>query len=73
MATDCLYGINAVLFVLALRDGELSLLYPIIALTYVWVSLLSVYYFHESMNPLKVTGLVVIVAGVAILGRGGKR
>lgn len=69
----CLYGINAVLFVLALREGELSLLYPIIALTYVWVSILSVYYFHESMNALKITGLVVIVAGVAILGRGGRR
>ena len=69
----CLYGINTVLFVLALREGELSLLYPIIALTYVWVSILSIYYFHESMNVLKVAGLVVIVVGVAILGRGGRR
>ena len=29
------------MLVLALRDGELSMLYPIIALTYVWVTLLS--------------------------------
>jgi hypothetical protein len=26
---------------------------------------------HEVMNPLRVTGLVVIVAGVAVLGLGG--
>jgi hypothetical protein len=29
-----------VLMVFALRDGELSILYPIIALTYVWVTIL---------------------------------
>ena len=30
-----LYGLNTLLMVLALRKGELSMLYPIIALTYV--------------------------------------
>ena len=38
---------------LALRDGELSLLYPVIALTYVWVTVLSLVIFHEAMNPFK--------------------
>ena len=37
-----LYGLGAVLFTLALRDGELSVLYPVISLTYVWVAILSV-------------------------------
>jgi multidrug transporter EmrE-like cation transporter len=64
-----LYGISTVLLVLALRDGELSILYPVIALTYVWVTLLSYYYLHERLGPLKVTGIAVIVAGVAIIGR----
>src|ERR1019366_10762410 len=47
------YGVqsgNALLLILALRDGELSMLYPIIALTYVWVNLLSIYFFHEHIN-----------------------
>ena len=36
------YGASTLLLILALRDGELSLLYPVISLTYVWVVALSV-------------------------------
>ena len=68
----CLYGMNTVLMVFALRDGELSILYPIIALTYVWVTILSVIFFHESLNIFKVSGIAVVVAGVAVLGRRGE-
>ena len=68
-----LYGINTLLLVLALRDGELSMLYPIIALTYVWVTLLSYTLLHEPQNPYKNLGIATIVAGVAVLGRGGRK
>ena len=68
-----LYGIFAALMVYALRHGELSLLYPIIALTYVWVTILSVLVFHETITPLKGIGIAIIVCGVAVLGRGGSR
>ena len=67
----CLYGVFTVLFVYALRHGELSILYPLIALGYVWVTITAVVAFHETLNPLKVIGLAVIVAGVAVLGWGG--
>ncbi len=65
-----LYGINTLLLVLALREGELSMLYPIIALTYVWVTLLSYTLLHEPPNALKNAGVAAIVIGVAVLGRG---
>jgi multidrug transporter EmrE-like cation transporter len=68
----CLYGMNTVLMVFALRDGELSILYPIIALTYVWVTVLSVVFFHEALNVFKLLGVAVVVLGVAVMGRGGK-
>ena len=68
----CLYGIFTVLFVYALRHGEVSVLYPLIALGYVWVTILSVVVFHEAMNPLKVVAITIIVAGVSVLGWGGK-
>jgi multidrug transporter EmrE-like cation transporter len=67
-----LYGISTVLLVLALREGELSLLYPVIALTYVWVTLLSLVVFHDRVNPIKLAGIAIIVVGVAVLGRGQK-
>ena len=65
-----MYGISMVLLVLALRHGELSALYPVIALTFVWVTILSVVVFHESLNAWKLIGIALIITGVATLGRG---
>jgi multidrug transporter EmrE-like cation transporter len=68
-----LYGLMTMLFVVALKDEQLSILYPIIALTYVWVALLSVVIFSEVITPFKLAGLGAIVAGVAVLGTDRKR
>lgn len=68
-----LYGIGTILLILALRDGELSVLYPVISLTFVWVTLLSSYLFHEPITATKLAGITIIVCGVAILGFGGKK
>ncbi len=69
----CLYGMSTVLLVLALKKGQLSLLYPVISLTYVWVTILSVMVFREVMNPFKLAGIVLIVAGVGVLGLDGRK
>jgi multidrug transporter EmrE-like cation transporter len=73
MGGYCLYGISTVLLVIALKDGELSLLYPVIALTYVWVTVLSFLIFHDHINQWKLLGIVLIVSGVGVLGKGGRR
>jgi len=68
-----LYGINTVMLVMALREGELSVLYPIIALTYVWVTLASYIRLHEPPNVYKNIGVTTIILGVIIIGRAGKK
>lgn len=68
-----LYGLMTALFVVALRDEELSILYPVIALTYVWVTGLSVMLFSETLNFAKIAGVLVIVIGVGVLGRDRKQ
>lgn len=68
-----LYGIGAMMMVLALQHGELSVLYPVISLSYVWVAILSVVIFHEHLNVFRLAGISVIIVGVAILGRSGSR
>ena len=68
-----LYGISTILLSFALRNDELSSMYPIISLTYVWVMFLSVWFFHESLNPFKVLGVAVIMGGVAVLGLPDRR
>ncbi len=72
MAGLTLYGLSFLLLVLALREGELSLLYPVISLTYVWVTLASMVWLGERVGGLKAAGIAVIIAGVALLGRSRK-
>jgi drug/metabolite transporter (DMT)-like permease len=66
------YGASTVLLVAALRDGALSLLYPVISLTYVWVILMSYFVFHEALNAWKLAGVVMICLGVTLLGLDGR-
>lgn len=69
LAGYSLYGLSTALLVLALRDGQLSVLYPVVSLTYVWVTALSVMLFKEPLNAFKILGVAAIMAGVTVLGR----
>ncbi len=65
----CMYGVNTFLMALALKGRELSRLYPIIALTYVWVTILSLFLLpDEHMNFFRAMGIGFIVLGVSVLG-----
>jgi uncharacterized membrane protein len=68
-----LYGLMTVLFILVLRNEELSIVYPIISLTYVWVTALSAIVFREAVSLPRVLGVAIIVAGVGVLGMDGKK
>ena len=65
-------AMNVVLVVLALRGGQLSILYPIVALTFVWVTILSQIYFQDVISISKIAGLTLIVAGVSFIGAGSR-
>ena len=65
-----LYGIATIVFIPALKGGELSVLYPFVALVYIWVSLLSVKFLGEKMNILKWIGISLIIIGVTFIGLG---
>lgn len=68
-----LYVVGAVIMIYAFRKGEVTVLYPIITLSYVWVSLLSIYFFDEVMNPYKWTGVMVIIMGISLIGIGSNK
>ncbi|MCF7861857.1 EamA family transporter [Candidatus Woesearchaeota archaeon] len=65
-----LYGIASVIFVIALQWADLSVLYPIASLTYIWVSLISMKFLNEKMNKFKWIGNLLIVLGVMLIGLG---
>ena len=65
-----LYAIATIMFIPALRGGELSVLYPFVALVYIWVSFLSIKFLGEKMNKLKWIGIALIIIGVTFIGLG---
>lgn len=68
------YAVGAVFMLLAFRKGELSILYPIIATSYVWVSIISPLLFaNDFMNVLKWSGVGLILLSVSLLGLAGTR
>lgn len=67
-----LYGLGLLLYLLALRRGELSTIYPVLAARYIWVIGLSVLVFPaDSLNAYKVSGALLAATGVILVARGG--
>lgn len=62
------YGISSMFYLVALSRLDLSYAYPLIALSYVIVAVLSWWLLGESLPPLRLVGLGVVLIGVAILG-----
>ncbi len=67
------YVVGSVIFIIALKYGELSVLYPIIALSYIWVNLLSAHFLGESLHALKWAGIISILVGVWLIGWGSDK
>jgi len=65
-----LYVLSTVFFVPALKFADLSLVYPLTSLTYVWVTLLSSKFLGERINKYKWIGVVLILIGIASIGIG---
>ena len=67
------YAIGAVLLIIALKHGEVTILYPIIATSYIWVALFSWLLFGESISYLKLMGIISIVVGIVLISFGSKQ
>ena len=64
-----LYAISTLLFVSALRYGRLSVLYPLIGTSYIWVSLFASRFLGESLSALQWLGILLIVGGIALVAK----
>ncbi|MBI4145273.1 EamA family transporter [Candidatus Woesearchaeota archaeon] len=68
-----IYAIGSGIMILAFKGGEVSVLYPVIATSYVWVALIAHFYLGESVHLLRWIGIFTIVLGITFVGFGGKR
>lgn len=67
-----LFVLSSLFFVQGIRVGELSVLYPMVSLGYIWTLLWSRLFFGEPLSRGKFAGLALIVLGVFFVGLGGR-
>lgn len=65
-----LYAIGFICYFFGLRGGELSVLYPLNSLSYVWVGLYSNWFLHERFTKLKIFGIFLVIIGAILVGLG---
>jgi uncharacterized membrane protein len=64
------YGISFIIYIFALSGSDLSVVYPLVSLSYVWVCLLSVKMLGERMSASKWVAVLLIISGAALVGLG---
>jgi len=64
------YAFGTICFIPALKGGELSVLYPLVSLGYIFVTLYSRWMLKEKINFYKITGILAILTGVSLIGIG---
>ncbi len=64
------FGVSSIFFVLGLREGELSVLYPMVSLGYIWTLFWSRLFFGERLTGMKFAALGLILIGVVMVGFG---
>jgi len=62
---------SSIPFILGVRHGELSVLYPMVSISYVFAMIWSRLFFKEQISMGKVTAVALILAGVICIGIGG--
>lgn len=61
---------SSVFYTWGIKGGQLSVLYPMVSLGYIWTLVWSRLFFKEVINAQKYTGLGLILLGVFFVGLG---
>jgi len=65
------YGAAVLINIWAYKaGGKVAVIYPIIALSYIFASLMAWKFFGEQISPVMWAGTVVIILGVGLIGWG---
>ena len=75
--TRLLFGIflflgSSVFYALGIKGGQLSVLYPMVSLAYVWGLVWAKIFFNEPLTKHKFAGLGLILLGVFFVGLGSR-
>ncbi|CAN5401669.1 hypothetical protein BH10BAC5_BH10BAC5_07640 [soil metagenome] len=58
---------SVIVYMIALKGGQLSVLYPFASLSYVWVTINSKLFLKERISSFKLSGIALIIAGITLI------
>ena len=64
-----LYAISSLIYIYALSKGRLSIIYPIIATSYIWTTLFARIFLNEPISMTNWVGITLILLGVTLISR----
>ena len=64
------YLLSSVFYMMGVSQGELTVLYPMVSLGYIWAILWARLFFKEPFTKAKISGLLMIVVGVGLINLG---
>lgn len=65
-----LYGVGAMIMFVAYKFGNLSVLQPMLSMSYIFAILIASFVLGENITLLKIVGIFVITLSVALIGGG---
>jgi drug/metabolite transporter (DMT)-like permease len=67
------YFLGAIMLIISLKKGQLSIVYPLISLSFIWVTIISLFVLNEVLTVNKIVGIAFIFAGITLIGRGSPK
>lgn len=61
------YGLGSITLILSFKEEDISSVYPLIGMVYIWVLLASNFFFNELITYSKIAGLTSIIMGVLFI------
>jgi undecaprenyl phosphate-alpha-L-ara4N flippase subunit ArnE len=66
----CFYLLSSVFYMMGVSQGQLTVLYPMVSLGYIWAILWARLLFKEPFTLAKIAGLTLIIFGVSLISFG---
>ncbi len=61
------YFIGLAFYLYALKSGQLSFVYPVFSITFIFVALISLFKFRERVGVKRIAGFALIILGIIII------